>query len=154
MAKQDRINELLNTVNFPDYDPEQNCTQEFEFRTCRDLLLTCVNDCVDLVCDCCGDIEVTDDYETSIRIITGTNSSNWMGIPGLDWQEYENANLNSLSKLRIQNEISQIFQNENIEVEVTVEYENRCFLITIFFPTFNQTICFRTESGSLIEFRQ
>lgn len=150
--RDDRIDELLN-ADFEDFDPNTTQTvNDFIIDTCKDIMLKCIDDCVDICCDCCGDIETTNSDETCIRLITGTNSNNWMGLPGLNWDEYPNLRVNSISRNRIQRDISQALQNQRINSRVQVMFEDNCYLIMIDFLDLDTRACFRTVDGSLIKF--
>ena len=151
--KNDRIDELIAICDsgetvFGDFvNPSEPIID-----TCKDILLTCIGDCVDISCDCCGDIETTNTDETCVRIITGTDSNNWMQLPGFWDDSLATTNLNSISRNRIFNNLKALFEKERINVNVRVDFEDDCFLITIDFLDDQSTACFRTETGSIVQF--
>ena len=147
MTRNERIQSLINDDHGDVYE-ESRCSI-LDLTKCFDLEFTCKNDCPDFCCDCCGDLSTTTSIENCIRIVLGTEKSNFFAIPGIDWELMQNVPLNSSGLRTVRNEFSNLLNEFNVNLNIT--YEDQQFCVNIEIPSELKTLCVRTFDGTIAQ---
>lgn len=112
-----------------------------------DIRLECPD--LDIICDACDGIEISDSIEGLIMLTLGASPNNWMGHPSLGIQPLLNLRPNSANRIAVEASITQALQwivDLGNPIDVSVDYEGNALCVTIDYQGRNN-ICFNTTYG-------